>query len=282
MQFLTNKLLGIDSMVLSQTSPSEKNLYNLSGILLGICLLVIFISDAYSGYLYSGTIVGVVTSAMIIGFIHYSIYRLSLLTLTTRPFVEKEVDANKLKKTIKRLIPSISGLLRWVFTGFIAIAVAFPASTLLHHKQAMEIQDYHRIELLKDIPPTSKAFQDIKTGNFPFLVFESMLQYSSFRMGVLFFTIMLFLPLFLLSRLRNKEIYQYTRILRDIQKEEILLNYNTTIKDSQRFLDKEFETNLNLETQCIYADAPFNSEFKNEQNRNFGNREAFYTYLKSL
>jgi hypothetical protein len=269
-------------MVLSQTSPSEKNLYKLSGIILGICLLLIFISDAYAGYLYSGTIWGVITSAIIIGFIHYSVYRLSLLTLTTRPFVEKEVDSNKLKKTIKRFIPTLSGLLRWVFTGFIAIAVSFPASTLLHHKQAMDFQDYHRIELLKDIPPTSKAFQDIKTGNFPFLVFESLLNYSSFRMSVLFFTLVLFLPLFLLSRLRNKEIYQYTRILRDIQKEEILFNYHTTIKDSQRFLDKEFATSLNLEAQCIYADSPFNSQFKNQQNRNFGNKEEFYTYLKSL
>jgi hypothetical protein len=282
MQFLTNKLLGIDSVVLSQTSPSEKYLYKLSGILLGICLLIIIISDAYAGYLYSGTIAGAITSAIFIGFIHYSIYRLSLLTLTTRPFVEKEVDSNKLKKTIKRLMPNTSGLLRWVFTGFIAIAVSFPASTLLHHKQAMDFQDYHRSELLKDIPPTSKAFQDIKTGNFPFLVFESLLNYSSFKMGVVFFTIMLFLPLFLLSRLRDKETFQYTRILRDIQKEEILLNYHTTIKDSQRFLDKEFATNLNLETQCIYADAPFNSLFKKQQNRNFGNKDAFYTYLKSL
>ena len=282
MQFLTNKMLGIDSMVLSQTSSSEKNLYNLSGVLLGICVLVIFISDAYAGYLYSGTILGIMTFAIFVGFIHYSIYRLSLLTLTSRPFVEKEVEPNKLKKTIKRLIPSISGLLRWVFTAFIAIAVAFPASTLLHHKQAMDIQDSHRIELLKDIPPTSQAYQDIKTGNFPFLVFESMLHYSSFRMGVLFFTLLLFFPLFLLSRLRNKVTYQYTRILRDIQKEEILLNYHTAIKDSQRFLDKEFSTKINLETQCIYADAPFNSKFKNEQNRNFGNKEAFYTYLKSL
>jgi hypothetical protein len=282
MQFLTNKLLGIDPMVLSQTSPSEKNLYKLSGILLGICLLIILISDGYAGYLYSGTILGVITSVIVIGFIHYSIYRLSLLTLTTRPFVEKEIDSNTLKKTIKRFIPTISGFLRWIFTGFIAIAVSFPASTLLHHKQAMDFQDYHRIELLKDIPPTSKAFQDIKTGNFPFLVFESQFQYSSFRLGVLFFTLLLFLPLFLLSRLRNKEIYQYTRILRDIQKEEILLNYHTTIKDSQRFLDKEFATSVNLEAQCIYADAPFNSQFKNQQNRNFGNKEAFYTYLKSL
>ena len=146
----------------------------------------------------------------------------------------------------------------------------------------MDFQDYHRIELLKDVPPTSKAFQDIKTGNFPFLVFESLLNYSSFRMSVLFFTLVLFLPLFLLSRLRNKGIYQYTRILRDIQKEDILLNYHITIKDSQRFLEKEFATNLNLETQCIYSDAPFNSQFKNQQNRNFGNKEAFYTYLKSL
>lgn len=282
MQFLTNKLLGIDLMVLSQTSPSEKNLYKLSGILLCINLLIIVVSDAYSGYLYSGTIVGVITSAILIGFIHYSIYRLSLLTLTTRPFVEKEVDSNKLKKTIKRFVPSVSDLLRWVFTAFIAIAVAFPASTLLHHKQAMDLQDYHRIELLKDIPPTSKAYQDIKNGYFPFLVFESMSLYSSFRLGVLFFTLVFFLPLLILSRLRNKDIYQYTRILREIQKEEILLNYHTTIKDSQRFLDKEFASSLNLETKIIYADAPFNSQFKNQQNRNFGNKETFNTYLKSL
>lgn len=282
MQFLTNKLLGIDLMVLSQTSPSEKNLYKLSGILLCINLLIIVVSDAYSGYLYSGTIVGVITSAILIGFIHYSIYRLSLLTLTTRPFVEKEVDSNKLKKTIKCFVPSVSDLLRWVFTAFIAIAVAFPASTLLHHKQAMDLQDYHRIELLKDIPPTSKAYQDIKNGYFPFLVFESMSHYSSFRLGVLFFTLVFFLPLLILSRLRNKDIYQYTRILREIQKEEILLNYHTTIKDSQRFLDKEFASSFNLETKVIYADAPFNSQFKNQQNRNFGSKETFNTYLKSL
>ncbi|NQV77903.1 MAG: hypothetical protein HQ490_06050 [Lutibacter sp.] len=282
MQYLFKEGLGIDPLVLNKTNDKEKYLYKLSGIMFAVSLLIIFISDAYSGYLYSGDILGGVVGVFFMGFIHFSIYRLSLLTVTTRPFVEKEIESNKLKRILSRLLPSMSGILRWSFTGLIAIAVAFPATTLLHHREGTIIQDNHRSQLLKDVKNESLAINEISESNYPFVIFETLLTYRTFQIGLIFITLILFVPLFLLSYLRNGKIYQYTRILRDGQKEDIKLDFFNTIKDSQLIVDNKFPKQINLEEVIVYMDAPFNTQFKNRYNRAFGNKEEFYNYLTSL
>ena len=282
MQYLIKEGLGIDPLVLNKTNGNEKYLYKLSGIMFGVSLLIIFVSDAYSGYLYSGDILGGVVGVFFMGFIHFSIYRLSLLTVTTRPFVEKEITSNKLKRVLSRFLPSISGLLRWTFTALIAIAVAFPATTILHHGEGIIIQDNHRNQLLNEVAAGSSAIKDISESNYPFVIFETLLKYRTFQIGLVFFTFILFVPLFLLSHLRNGETYQYTRVLRDAQKEDIKLDFLKTIRDSQRIVDDKFPERINLEEVSVYSDAPFNTQFKNRYNRVFGNKEEFYNYLTSL
>ena len=282
MQYLIKEGLGIDPLVLNKTNGYEKYLYKLSGIMFGVSLLIIFVSDAYSGYLYSGDILGGVVGVFFMGFIHFSIYRLSLLTVTTRPFVEKEITSNKLKRVLSRFLPSISGLLRWTFTALIAIAVAFPATTMLHHGEGIIIQDNHRNQLLNEVAAGSSAIKDISESNYPFVIFETLLKYRTFQIGLVFFTFILFVPLFLLSHLRNGETYQYTRVLRDAQKEDIKLDFLKTIRDSQRIVDDKFPERINLEEVSVYSDAPFNTQFKNRYNRVFGNKEEFYNYLTSL
>lgn len=282
MQYLIKEGLGIDPLVLNKTNGNEKYLYKLSGIMFGVSLLIIFVSDAYSGYLYSGDILGGVVGVFFMGFIHFSIYRLSLLTVTTRPFVEKEITSNKLKRVLSRFLPSISGLLRWTFTALIAIAVAFPATTMLHHGEGIIIQDNHRNQLLNEVAAGSSAIKDISESNYPFVIFETLLKYRTFQIGLVFFTFILFVPLFLLSHLRNGETYQYTRVLRDAQKEDIKLDFLKTIRDSQRIVDDKFPERINLEEVSVYSDAPFNTQFKNRYNRVFGNKEEFYNYLTSL
>jgi len=282
MQYLIKEGLGIDPLVLNKTNGNEKYLYKLSGIMFGVSLLIIFVSDAYSGYLYSGDILGGVVGVFFMGFIHFSIYRLSLLTVTTRPFVEKEITSNKLKRVLSRFLPSISGLLRWTFTALIAIAVAFPATTILHHGEGIIIQDNHRNQLLNEVAAGSSAIKDISESNYPFVIFETLLKYRTFQIGLVFFTFILFVPLFLLSHLRSGETYQYTRVLRDAQKEDIKLDFLKTIRDSQRIVDDKFPERINLEEVSVYSDAPFNTQFKNRYNRVFGNKEEFYNYLTSL
>ena len=282
MQYLFKEGLGIDPLVLNKTNDKEKYLYKLSGIMFAVSLLIIFISDAYSGYLYSGDILGGVVGVFFMGFIHFSIYRLSLLTVTTRPFVEKEIESNKLKRILSRLLPSMSGILRWSFTGLIAVAVAFPATTLLHHREGTIIQENHRSQLLKAVKNESLAINEISESNYPFVIFEALLTYRTFQIGLIFITLILFVPLFLLSYLRNGKTYQYTRILRDGQKEDIKLDFFNTIKDSQLIVDDKFPERINLEEVSVYSDAPFNTQFKNRYNRVFGNKEEFYNYLTSL
>jgi hypothetical protein len=287
--FLMSNWLGIDKALLQKTSSIEQNLFRFAGLFIWISLLTMFVADVYFGYLFNGSISGCLAGMLILGFIHYSVYRLCLLTLVTRPFIEPEIEVETIaketliKSKLSALKPSLPGLLRFVFTGFIAIAVAFPASTLAHHKLAEKVLEVKRAQLIIEIPEdATEAINAVKEGSFPFLVFEELLHQPTFILALIIVIALVYSPLILLSCLRNRSKFTYTRLLRDAQKEEVRLDYFITLKDAQRFLDTQFNTSINLEGKSIYADAPFNSKLKNEKTHVFGTRVNFLSYLKSL
>jgi hypothetical protein len=287
--FLMSNWLGIDKALLQKTSSIEQKLFRFSGLFIWISLLTMFVADTYFGYLFNGNISGCLSGMLILGFIHYSVYRLCLLTLVTRPFIEPEIEVETtakkplVKMKLSALKPSLPWFLRFIFTGFIAIAVAFPASTLMHHKLAEKVLEDKRAQLISEIPEAAtEAINAVKDGSFPFLVFEGLLHQPTFILTLIFVIALVYSPLLLLSYLRNGSKFNYTRLLRDAQKEEVRLDYFITLKDAQRFLDKQFNTSINLEGKSIYADAPFNTKLKNEKVRKFGTRVDFVSYLKSL
>lgn len=286
--FLLSSWLGIDKALLQKTGSIEQKLFRLTGLFIWIALLTMFIADAYFGYLFNGNISGFLAGLLFLGFIHYSVYRLCLLTLTTRPFIEPEIELKAVgeKLAIKKRVAvklSLTGLMRFVFTGFIAIAVAFPAATLMHHKKAEKILNAKRAQIISEMPDTAtQAINAVKEGSFPFLVFEELLHQPTFILTLIFVIALVYSPLLLLTRLRNGSKFIYTRLLRDTQKEDVQLDYFIALKDAQRFLDTQFDISINLESKSIYADAPFNTKLKNEKTRKFGTQVDFVSYLNSL
>jgi hypothetical protein len=288
-RYILSNWLGIDPQLLGKTSANEQKLFQLVGLFVAFALLTVFVADAYFGFLFNGGIAGFIGGMLFLGFIHYSVYRLCLLTLTTRPFIEAEPEIAaatqkpSIQKRLSVLKPSLPGMLRWVFTAFIAIAVAFPAATLMHHGRAEQILEAKRAQIISEMPETAtQAINAVKEGSFPFLVFEELVHKPSFNLALAVLIALVFMPLLLLSRLRNGKTFTYTKWLRDAQKEDVRMEYFISVKDAQRFLDTHFTTSLHLESNSIYADAPFNSKLKKESTRVYGTQADFVSYLNSF
>lgn len=281
---MLESLLGIDSSLLQHCGAGEQRGYRLALIAFACVSVFMVLSDAYFGYLFSGSILGTLASALCLGFIHFSIYRLALITLTTRPLSEETVLAQNatFKQKLRRLVPDGGMVFRVLFVGLIALAVSFPAATALHHSRAEEIMDRHRSEL--------KALQkneDLNTlleddARFPFLVFETLLREADFKFYVIVFTFGIFLPLFLLRRLRNNTKGQYTLKLKEIHRGLAERHFYATLLDSQDHIDRHFAGQKNLRELILFEDPPFNTRRKSENTKQFGNRTAFLSYLNQL
>ncbi len=277
------RLLGIDTAVLQQCTTAEQLSYTLAVRCFAMVVLFMVLSDAYFGYLFSGSWWGILGAGACLGFIHYSIYRLALITLTTRPLAEAKLQTEVVKKiNLRRVLPSLAGLFRIVFVGLIALAVSFPAATALYHNRAETIMQVHREEL--------KATQEHDGGHtlhhedvrFPFLVFEKLLAEKSFQFLILLFTLAVFIPLVLLAKLRNAATSTYTLKIQEQHRQVAERDFFACLLDSQHHIDRHFGGQKQLRDILLYDDPPFNTRRKNESSLTFGNAAEFRTFLNRI
>jgi hypothetical protein len=281
---MLESLLGIDSNLLRHCGAGEQRNYRLALIAFACACVFMVLSDAYFGYLFSGSILGTLVSALCLGFIHFSIYRLALITLTTRPLSEETVPSQNttFKQKLRRFVPDGGMVFRVLFVGLIALAVSFPAATALNHSRSESIMDQHRRELksLQNNDGVNTLFEE--EARFPFLVFETLMQDADFKFYVILFTLGIFLPLFLLRRLRNNPKGQYTVKLKEIHRGLAERHFYATLLDAQDHIDRHFAGQKNLRELVLFEDPPFNTRRINKHQKNFGDRKAFLSFLNRL
>ena len=277
-------LLGIDSQILQETGTKERAGYRLAGWLFAGVILSMVVANAYFGYLFYEGWAGVFISGSFLGYIHFAVYRLAMITLTTRPLTEKEEVQkpgilSKLKTWIK---PDAPTLFRLVFVGLIALAVSFPGSAFFYRKRVEAIQTEQREALKADLNNgIGKGLYDPE-ARFPFLVFRTLLKQSGYKLSILIWVIWIFCPLVLLSRLRNGEDMQYTRKLANLHREMAERDFYANLIEAQNHIDSEYGGKINLKELVLYTDPPFNTEFREKKSRRFGNQEEYTSYLNSL
>jgi hypothetical protein len=277
------RLLGIDTAVLQQCTTNEQLSYKLAVRCFAFAVLFMVLSDAYFGYLFSGSWWGVLGAGACLGFIHYSIYRLALITLTTRPLTEIESEKKEAKRiNLRRILPSGSGLFRIVFVGLIALAVSFPAATALYHNRAETIMQAHREELKASQEHEGGHTLQHKEARFPFLVFEKLLAEKSFQFLILLFTLGVFIPLALLAKLRKAATSTYTLKIQEQHRQVAERDFFAYLIDSQDYVDRHFGGKKQLRDILLYEDPPFNTRRKNESSLAFGNRTEFRTFLNRI
>lgn len=281
---MLESLLGIDSRLLQHCSAGEQRSYRLAFIAFACVSIFMLLSDAYFGYLFTGRFAGILGSGLCLGFIHFSIYRLALITLTTRPLSEEAETVQQLtiKQKLRKFVPDGGMVFRVLFVGLIALAVSFPAATALHHSRAEEIMAQHRSELKAEQNHEGGHTLHHEEARFPFLVFETLFHKTDFRFYVIVFTLGIFLPLILLRRLRNNPKGQYTVKLKEIHRGLVERHYYATLLDAQDHIDRHFSGQKNLPELVLFEDPPFNTRRKNEHPKNFIDRKAFLSFLSRL
>jgi hypothetical protein len=274
-------LLGLDSDVLSQCSPAEQRRLWFATLAFAVILPLMVLGDAYFGFLYEATPVPVIICGLMFGFIHFSIYRLALVTIPLAPLgMPAETTA---PISFRRFSFWWKGevLLRWIFVACIAASVGFPLAALTHHQETMNITEQHKITL-QALDPLLSERQNPNQG-YPFFVFQQLSKSSpSFDAVVIIWMALMFLPLFMLFRIR----YQgdtYIRLLAEKHQAIVLHQYYSMVQENQAELNRRFPGQVAEYKKSFYEDPPFNRRPKPPLGtRKWARKSELHQYLRSL
>ena len=274
-------LLGLDADVLSQCSPAEQRRLWFATLAFAVIIPLMVLGDAYFGFLYEATPVPVIICGLMFGFIHFSIYRLALVTIPLAPLgMPAETTA---PISFRRFSFWWKGevLLRWIFVACIAASVGFPLAALTHHQETMNITEQHKITL-HALDPLLSERQNPNQG-YPFFVFQQLSKSSpSFDAVVVIWMALMFLPLFMLFRIR----YQgdtYIRLLAEKHQAIVLHQYYSMVQENQAELNRRFPGQVAEYKKSFYEDPPFNRRPKPPLGtRKWATKSELHQYLRSL
>lgn len=287
-----NKLLGLDESLLRQTGTAEQAGYRLVNYLFLLVTALSVLANGYFGYLFLRTWWGALMLALLMGFIHFSVFRIALITLMTKPLIDKQESAAELplrpRINFKSLFrPNLASLVRFVFIGLIALTLSFPLSTLFFHRQAMALEQ----EFMERISEQANrqdfgsiALQDdTRQAHYPFVIFERLWALPSFRNSVALFVLIAYAPLLALARLRYGRLSKYADLCRASMRQEILIDYQETLEQSQDALSKSYPAfDKKLVDLTPFSDAPFRQKLKRGAFRTYGSSAEFKNHLRSL
>lgn len=280
-------LLGFDPEILARAGAKERAGYRLAGFLFAAVTLSMVAADAYFGHMFYAGFAGALLFGNLLGYIHFAVYRLAMITLTTRPLThplpgeggENPAPAGGFRAWLK---PDASSVFRFVFVSLIALAVSFPGAAIVYHRQAEDIQARHREQIIAEAGDGIGQHLCSPDARFPFLVFSTLWKKPGYRLLVLLWTAWIFAPLVLLTRLRHGRGMQYVNETARYHRELTERNYYTGLLEAQQDLDARFPGSFSLRDLVVYEDPPFNTRFKNRKDRTFGDHRGFAAYLNSL
>ena len=286
-------VLGLDIRIFNQVSSLEKAAYKTATIALFIVVGMSLLANGYMGMMLFGSWLASVPFALFFGFIQFSIIRIALITLLSKPLAEEKVEIdtpeipvkqgvwNRLKTKSSKL--RLASFLRLLFVGLIALTISFPLSSLLMLPKAMEIEAEHRIELNQSNQNNKAALNEIQHTHFPFLVFQELLSEFSFKFLLILTVCLVYAPLILVARLRYNNNFEYLEKSRQEMLKLVAIDYDETMEQSQHALDEQFPKNKKkLRDLTVFSDAPINSVYKNETKHSIGNKIAFNQFIQSI
>ena len=287
------RLIGIDKAIFSQIHGVEKSLYRLAAIAFIVVVVLSFVTNGYMGWMLTQSWRGVVLMSLLMGFIHFSILRIALITMISLPVVSKSTEsaANSMLQRIKNVASwfSFAGSLRFLFIGLIALAMAFPGAALLQSQNADNWNNQRRQEVIQESLQkvhgegqlSPQLLMELRQANYPFYVFRQMLQQKGNWTLLLFIVVLIFFPFVILAYLKRGSQFQYPALASKLAIQEIQMDYSRTIEESQAWMDKHFSGfTRTLHELSPYSDPPFNSQLKESKVRVYGSHEEFQKWLK--
>jgi len=286
-------VLGLDTRIFDQVSVSEKTAYHAASVTFLIVVGMSILSNGFMGYMLFNSWLAAIGFALFFGFIQFSVLRIALITLLTKPLAQEIVEApveasptNKklfarLKSNLRKI--RLSTLFRVVFVGLIALTISFPLSSLINLPNTLEIEGQYRSELIQTNKENKKAVNELRQTHFPFHTFEEQLSHGGYRLMLCIAIGLVFAPLIMVSRLRLNVKFEYLEKSRQEMLKLVAIDYDETMEQSQHSLDEQFPKNKKkLKDLSVYADAPINSIYKNETKHTIGNKVAFNQFIQSI
>jgi hypothetical protein len=307
-------LLGLNPEALSQVDSKEKAAYGIVAKLFIVAIVMSILSSGYFGFLLTHHWFIALCFSVFLGFIHFSVLRISLITLITKPLVEKghsprhatnnlslstKVNTSPFLDLIKHKIYLVAsflspaGILRLVFVGLLALTISIPLATLFFHSRAMEMEARHRHVLMENITKadglnhstivSSISLKELSDAHYPFVIIRTLSADSMFKGLVLLFCFLVYAPLLTLTSLRFNQNNKYGELIRQQSRAQIFMDYQKVQADNQAFLDLHFPHFPNrLSDLSVYSDAPFNQEFKKPTQRRFGSSLEFEDFINRV
>lgn len=269
-------VLGLDTRIFDQVSVLEKSAYKTATTAFFVVVGMSLTANAYLGMMLFNSWFAAVGLSLLLGFIQFSILRIALITLLSKPLAESIVGS-----VAKRI--RLASIFRILFVGLIALSISFPLCSLLMFSQSMNIEENHRLELYHSNQSNNAALTEIQNTHFPFHVFTELLNESGFKFLLLISIFIVYAPLILVAKLRYNAHFEYLEKARQEMLNIVAIDYNETIEQCQVSLNKEFPKNKKvLKNLSVYADAPINSIYKNETKHTIGNKIAFNQFIQSI
>ena len=134
-------VLGLDTRIFDQVSTLEKTAYRTASVTFLIVVGMSLLSNGFMGYMLFNSWSMAIGFALFFGFIQFSILRIALITLLSKPLAQEILETpvevlptNKklwtgLKSNLEKI--RLSTLFRVVFVGLIALTISFPLSSLI-------------------------------------------------------------------------------------------------------------------------------------------------------
>ena len=281
-----NSLLGLNEDIASKISPEEISAYKRVTRLFLAVVILSLISCGYFGFLLTGKIFSGFIFAILMGFIHFCVIRISLITLMTTPLcLFPDPSTEEVNGVKDRARFNSADVTRLIFVGLISITIAVPLSAIFYHETGRSIEENHRREMSEQITfsgISGNSYQQtqLQKAHFPFIIFTELSHFPGYNILCIIFAVFVFSPLLLLRRLRKNVKFSYMELCRDDMRKIVVIDFEETLEQSQYYISKNYPSfKKRLSELSVYEDRPFNTIFKNGCRRDYSSKDEF---LKSL
>lgn len=290
------RVIGLDKVLLEQVSGSEKFMYHWTAMSFLLIVLLSVLSNGYLGWMMTASWPGAMGMALLMGFIHFSILRIAVITMISLPLVKK-TTVDEGKKSWRNHLTSIknwfsfAGLVRWVFIACIAVSVAFPLVSLLHHSASEQLNQEKRMVVYHwaltqqggehQMPVNLR--KELLSANYPFYVFRYWVASGTHRSEIFIVMAVIAIPFLLMIGIKRNKNFTYANKTSEQFVQSIQGDYAMTIEESQWWLSKHYPWyKKSLQSLNPYEDAPFNAVLKNRKTRDWGNEVSWEEWKKGL
>ncbi len=290
------KIIGLDPDLFAQLSGNERFMYHCTIWSFVVVIVLSIVSNGYFGWMMTASWLGVVSMAFLMGFIHFSILRIAIITMISLPLVKKnDVSLEKASRWKKVLAFgswfTFANGVRWIFVGCIAVSMAFPLVSAFHHASSQDMNRQKRMEVFQASAEKQGGQSNMSVAlkrellqaNYPFYVFRQWWSNAGKRAEIGFWMIMVAFPFFFMVVIKHNKSFVYAQRASEKAIRDIQIDYAETLEESQLRLSQRFPFyTKRLQDLSPYEDAPFNSILKQTKQREWGTDVSWNQWVKAL